>query len=266
VICDAAGPPSGGLYLKPPSSGGLWEGVTTMPAALVMHENRAGERRRRGVAAARVHQHAHVVGGQHLQRGDEGRLGQGVGVAADEQRAGDARPGPVVADRLRRGGDVVLVEGQPQRRPAVAGGAERHPLPGLVRVGVPGVVGGDERRHVDQVGSGGWLARPFVRFHASPPGRRARRTDRAPEPPVPMFPESVRLVTSGPPLTHNEEAGTARPALEPDTRAAGLRAVVRPPRRGAAPAPARPRCGAAQLADCSTGVPVILPHSAQDPS
>ena len=29
----SAGPPLGGLYLKPPSSGGLWEGVTTMPSA-----------------------------------------------------------------------------------------------------------------------------------------------------------------------------------------------------------------------------------------
>ena len=28
-----AGPPSGGLYLKPPSAGGLCEGVTTIPSA-----------------------------------------------------------------------------------------------------------------------------------------------------------------------------------------------------------------------------------------
>ncbi len=28
-----AGPPSGGLYLNPPSSGGLWDGVTTTPSA-----------------------------------------------------------------------------------------------------------------------------------------------------------------------------------------------------------------------------------------
>ena len=29
----SAGPPVGGLYLNPPSRGGLWEGVTTIPSA-----------------------------------------------------------------------------------------------------------------------------------------------------------------------------------------------------------------------------------------
>ena len=33
VTSVSAGPPFGGLYLKPPSSGGLWEGVTTIPSA-----------------------------------------------------------------------------------------------------------------------------------------------------------------------------------------------------------------------------------------
>ena len=33
VICEPAGPPSGGLYLNPPSSGGLCDGVTTIPSA-----------------------------------------------------------------------------------------------------------------------------------------------------------------------------------------------------------------------------------------
>ena len=33
VISVPAGPPSGGLYLKPPSEGGLCDGVTTMPSA-----------------------------------------------------------------------------------------------------------------------------------------------------------------------------------------------------------------------------------------
>lgn len=33
VASDPAGPPFGGLYLKPPSPGGLCEGVTTTPSA-----------------------------------------------------------------------------------------------------------------------------------------------------------------------------------------------------------------------------------------
>ena len=33
VASEAAGPPLGGLYLNPPSAGGLWLGVTTMPSA-----------------------------------------------------------------------------------------------------------------------------------------------------------------------------------------------------------------------------------------
>src|SRR6516165_5069699 len=33
VISCPAGPPSGGLYLNPPSEGGLCDGVTTMPSA-----------------------------------------------------------------------------------------------------------------------------------------------------------------------------------------------------------------------------------------
>src|SRR5215472_6125886 len=33
VTSLSAGPPLGGLYLKPPSSGGLWDGVITMPSA-----------------------------------------------------------------------------------------------------------------------------------------------------------------------------------------------------------------------------------------
>ncbi len=33
VAWDPAGPPFGGLYLKPPSPGGLCDGVTTTPSA-----------------------------------------------------------------------------------------------------------------------------------------------------------------------------------------------------------------------------------------
>ena len=33
VASESAGPPCGGLYLNPPSLGGLCDGVTTMPSA-----------------------------------------------------------------------------------------------------------------------------------------------------------------------------------------------------------------------------------------
>ena len=33
VASESAGPPCGGLYLKPPSDGGLCDGVITMPSA-----------------------------------------------------------------------------------------------------------------------------------------------------------------------------------------------------------------------------------------
>ena len=57
VTAVSAGPPFGGLYLKPPSSGGLCEGVTTMPSAspsarprLWMRIAREIDRRRREAA------------------------------------------------------------------------------------------------------------------------------------------------------------------------------------------------------------------------
>ena len=55
VAVVSAGPPLGGLYLKPPSSGGLWEGVMTMPSAWwslccgVVGEDGVGERGGGGV-------------------------------------------------------------------------------------------------------------------------------------------------------------------------------------------------------------------------
>ena len=66
-------------------------------------------------------------------------------------------PGPVLADRLGGGQDVVLVERRGQRRPAVPGRAERHPLGRLAGIGMHGVVGGDQLGHVDEVFGGSGL-------------------------------------------------------------------------------------------------------------
>ena len=74
-----------------------------------------------------------------------------MGVAADEQRAVEALLAPVLADRLRRGQDVRLVERRLQARPAVPRGAEGHLLVDVLRVGLPRVVRRHEGGDVDEV-------------------------------------------------------------------------------------------------------------------
>jgi len=44
VTSESAGPPCGGLYLKPPSRGGLCDGVTTMPSASPVRADEAPSR------------------------------------------------------------------------------------------------------------------------------------------------------------------------------------------------------------------------------
>src|SRR5262252_5209063 len=100
VTSVSAGPPLGGLYLKPPSSGGLCDGVMTMPSASPARRPMLWQR----IACETA--------------------GVGVGVAPDEQRAVDPLPPAMAADRLRDGQDVLLGERSVERRAAVARSAE----------------------------------------------------------------------------------------------------------------------------------------------
>ena len=163
VASVSAGPPCGGLYLKPPSAGGLCDGVTTMPSArpgaglpaAVRLDDRVGNRRRRRVTVVGVDQHRHVVGREYLERRRPRRLGQPVGVAADEQRAVVALLLAVVADRLRGRQDVRLVERRLEAAAAVPARPERDLLVDVVGVGHARVVRRHEVRDVDQVGGSG---------------------------------------------------------------------------------------------------------------
>ena len=141
VASVSAGPPCGGLYLNPPSRGGLCDGVTTMPSARPAPVVRPPLARRiacdtAGVgreAVGGVDEHRDVVRDQHLDRAHPGRLGQPVRVPAEEQRAVEALGRAVLADRLRGGQDVRLVERCVQARPAVPGRAERDLLARVAR-------------------------------------------------------------------------------------------------------------------------------------
>ena len=157
VVPASAGPPLGGLYLKPPSAGGLCEGVTTMPSARASGcssvPGQDGVRDGRGgrVALGAVDAHVDPLGRQHLEGGQEGRLGERVRVATQEQRPAGALGATVGADGGRRGEDVVLVEGCVERGAPVTRGPEGDALRGLRDVRRPGVVRRHERFEVHEL-------------------------------------------------------------------------------------------------------------------
>ena len=140
VASVSAGPPCGGLYLKPPSRGGLWDGVTTMPSAVlparrrrVVYDDGPGDCRSRGVILVVRGADRDAVRQQHLDGRRPGRRGERVGVLAYEERPGDALGRAVLDDRLGRGGDVRVVERGVETRPSMSRGTERHLLVGIAR-------------------------------------------------------------------------------------------------------------------------------------
>ena len=107
VTSVSAGPPLGGLYLKPPSSGGLCDGVITIPSAsparappVVAHDGMRHRRRRRELVVLGEH-HVHAVRREHLERGGAGRRRQRVRVEAEKERAVDPVAPAIAADRPR---------------------------------------------------------------------------------------------------------------------------------------------------------------------
>ena len=118
----------------------------------VVGEDGVGERGGGGVGEVGVDHDVNVVGGEDLEGGGEGGLGEGVCVLRQEEGAGGVLVAAIVNDGLGDGGDVVFVEGSVEGAAAVAGGAEGYTLRGDGGVRMEGVVGGDEAGEIDQVG------------------------------------------------------------------------------------------------------------------
>ena len=91
----------------------------------VVGEDRVGDDRRRRRAAVAVHDDVDAPRGEDGDDRVEGRDGEGVRVAAEEERAVDPLLRAVLAHRGADGDDVRLGEGAVERGAAVAGGAER---------------------------------------------------------------------------------------------------------------------------------------------
>ena len=90
VTSAGAGPPVTGSCYKPPSVGGLWDGVTTMPSGqafagetlgavggAVVGQDGLGHDRGRGEVVTGVDAHGHAVGDEHFDGGLPSRLRTG---------------------------------------------------------------------------------------------------------------------------------------------------------------------------------------------
>ncbi len=121
-------------------------------------EDGVGEHWGGGVAEVLVDEDFDVVGGEDLESGDEGGLGEGVGVFGEEEGAEGVLGGAVFDDGLGDGGDVVVVKACGEGRASVARGSESYALGWDAGVGVEGVVGGDEAGDIDEVFGERWLA------------------------------------------------------------------------------------------------------------
>ena len=116
VTLVSAGPPSGGLYLKPPSSGGLCEGVMTIPSArpllrfLIVGQDRMRNDRRRRVSIAIIDHRGYVIGRKYLERASYG--GSDSAWVSIPMNSGPLMPFAFgMTDRLADRQDMRLVEG-----------------------------------------------------------------------------------------------------------------------------------------------------------
>lgn len=87
---------------------------------LVISEDCVGEHRGGCIAEMLVDHDLDAVGGEDLERGGEGGLGEGVGVFGEEERAEGVLGGAVLDDGLGDGGDVIVVKGRAEGAAAMA--------------------------------------------------------------------------------------------------------------------------------------------------
>ena len=240
VASVSAGPPFGGLYLKPPSWGGLCEGVITMPSAMPEARLWLWARIACDTAGVGVNPPAastsvvDVVRDEDLDAGVPGRLGERVRVGPDEQRPVRALPGAVLDDRLGGGGDVVVVERGRERRAPVARGAERDRLQRVRRIRMALVVGPEELLDVDEVRRRRRAAGSGIGRHCHVSSARSdswrRRVERTcgccstPCHPAPTL-RSVEPVAHGP---HHRSGDAGRPEMGWIDAAMRARTVSRP--------------------------------------
>ena len=178
----SAGPPLVGLYLKPPSAGGLCDGVITMPSPLwsvataIIDEDGVRDDRRRCHAVVALEDRLDAFRGKDLERRPLRRSGQGMRVLAEVEGAIDPLGAAVVADRPGDRQDVRLGERIVERRAPVPTGAERDALARIARIGPIPIISLLQRGDVDQYTRRSQLTCQGMNRHRIPPLSLIHRT------------------------------------------------------------------------------------------
>jgi hypothetical protein len=140
VVAVSAGPPEGGLYLKPPSSGDCATASRRRrrrgrSCGAVVGEDRVRDDGR-GREPEPVLQHTSTPCAANTSTADS-RAASRARACPCRRRAARSIPrrGPILDDRLGDREDVRLVERRRERRAAMSRRPERHALRGIARVG-----------------------------------------------------------------------------------------------------------------------------------
>ena len=156
VTSVSAGPPLGGLYLKPPSSGGLCDGVMTMPSAKcslrprLYDEDGAGDDRRWRYTVVFLNDRVNAIRRQHFECSALRRRRNGMRILPHVDRTVDGLPSTVIADCLRDRQNVRFIKGAMKRRSAVPAGPEAHQLIGVAYIGLRSKYSLFHARNIDQ--------------------------------------------------------------------------------------------------------------------
>ena len=139
--------------------------VSQRTALFVMHQNRIGNRRRRGEAVFFLNDDVDAVCRQHFQYGNESRFGECVRVLPDIAWAGDPVLRAVFRNCLSNRQNVLLVEVVARRAAAVTGGAKLHRMFRVADFRLQHIVLGSQLGYVNQITLLRRLTRALIDCH-----------------------------------------------------------------------------------------------------
>ena len=139
--------------------------VSQRAALLVVHQNRIGNRRRRGEAVVFLNDDVNAVRRQHFQYGNESRFGECVSVLTDIAWAGDPVLRAIFSNCLSNRQNMLLVEVVARRAAAVTGGAKLHCMFRVANFRLQHIVLGSQLGDVNQITLLRRLTRALIDCH-----------------------------------------------------------------------------------------------------